>query len=202
MALQDHIKKLKEFRFVTSTKAFFTMSWERRFREKFRDPLVSTLEEITADIPTVPTKLSELDNDTGFITTSDIPPIPENTSDLNNDSGFITINDIPAIPENTSDLNNDSGFITINDVPATPTNLSDFTNDVGFITGEDVPQNVSELNNDAGYITEDDLPDDLDINSLTEKTNPDNTDVFLIQQVDGTFMKISFETLSSFLNPE
>lgn len=180
MALQDHIKKLKEFRFVTSTKAFFTMSWERRFREKFRDPLVSTLEEITADIPTVPTKLSQLDNDTGFITTSDIPPIPENTSDLNNDSGFITINDVPA----------------------TPTNLSDFTNDVGFITNEDVPQNVSELNNDAGYITEDDLPDDLDINSLTEKTNPDNTDVFLIQQVDGTFMKISFETLSSLLNPE
>ena len=44
---------------------------------------------------TIPTKLSELQNDTGFITSSDIPSIPSKTSDLQNDSGYITTNDIP-----------------------------------------------------------------------------------------------------------
>jgi len=46
------------------------------------------------------------------------PSIPTKTSDLTNDSGFITASDIPAIPTKTSDLTNDSGFITASDIPA------------------------------------------------------------------------------------
>ena len=61
-----------------------------------------------ADIDDIPTKLSELDNDVGYITTGDIPT---KTSDLVNDSGFITSADVPT---KTSELNNDSGFITKN----------------------------------------------------------------------------------------
>jgi len=38
-------------------------------------------------------------------------PIPTKTSDLTNDSGFITSGDIPAIPTKTSDLTNDSNFV-------------------------------------------------------------------------------------------
>lgn len=38
--------------------------------------------------------------------------IPQKTSELENDSGFITSADIPAIPTKTSELQNDSGFIT------------------------------------------------------------------------------------------
>lgn len=63
-------------------------------------------------IPTVPTKTSELTNDSGFITANDIPAaqeVPTKTSDLTNDSGFITSADLPT---KTSDLTNDSGFIT------------------------------------------------------------------------------------------
>lgn len=45
---------------------------------------------------------------------SNKPTIPSKTSDLTNDSGFIT----PAsVPTKTSDLTNDSGFITSADVP-------------------------------------------------------------------------------------
>ena len=40
------------------------------------------------DVPTVPTKTSQLENDSGFITASDIPTIPTKTSELTNDSGF------------------------------------------------------------------------------------------------------------------
>lgn len=64
-----------------------------------------------------------------------IPTVPTKTSELTNDSGFITANDIPAaqeVPTKTSDLTNDSGFITSADVP---TKTSELTNDSGFITG-------------------------------------------------------------------
>jgi len=63
----------------------------------------------------VPTKTSELTNDSGFVTAS---AIPTETSDLVNDSGFITAADIPAIPSKTSDLTNDSGYITASSVPS------------------------------------------------------------------------------------
>lgn len=61
--------------------------------------------------------------------------VPTKTSDITNDSGFITANDIPAaqeVPTKTSELTNDSGFITSADVP---TKTSELTNDSGFITG-------------------------------------------------------------------
>lgn len=45
-------------------------------------------------------------------------PIPTKTSQLQNDSGYITENDIPTIPSKTSQLENDSGYITIEDVPS------------------------------------------------------------------------------------
>ena len=59
-----------------------------------------------ADLSAVPTKTSELSNDSGFITSADVPT---NTSQLSNDSGFITSADVPT---KTSQLSNDSGFIT------------------------------------------------------------------------------------------
>ena len=44
-----------------------------------------------------------------------LPVIPTNTSDLNNDSGYITSNDLPAlttVPTNISELENDSNYLT------------------------------------------------------------------------------------------
>lgn len=55
---------------------------------------------------TIPTKVSELTNDAGYITNANIPT---KTSDLTNDSGFITSS---SLPTKTSDLTNDSGYIT------------------------------------------------------------------------------------------
>lgn len=48
------------------------------------------------DKPTIPTKTSEITNDSGFITSASLPT---KTSDLTNDSGFITANDIPEVTE-------------------------------------------------------------------------------------------------------
>lgn len=47
---------------------------------------------INSYVSTVPTKTSELENDSGFITASDIPTIPTKTSQLENDSNFAKTN--------------------------------------------------------------------------------------------------------------
>lgn len=49
-------------------------------------------EVINAYVPDVPTKTSELTNDSGFLTSSDIPTIPTKTSQLENDSNFAKTN--------------------------------------------------------------------------------------------------------------
>lgn len=102
------------------------------------------------DKPTIPTKTSELTNDSGFITNANIP---SKTSDLTNDSGFITSNDIPT---NVSAFTNDAGYLTSANIP---TKTSDLTNDSGFITSADVPTKTSDLTNDSGFITNSVLSD-------------------------------------------
>lgn len=69
-------------------------------------------------------------------------PIPTRTSDLINDSGFITESDIPEIPTKTSDLTNDSGFITSSDLP---TKVSDLENDVPYADKNDVDSHFEEV---------------------------------------------------------
>ena len=61
-------------------------------------------------------KLSELENDTGYITEE---AIPKDLSEFNNDSDFITLEEVPPIPTKTSELTNDSDFITSEDIPDT-----------------------------------------------------------------------------------
>ena len=69
---------------------------------------IQAVEDIVASIPT---KLSEFDNDTEFITAASLPT---KLSDLTNDEEFITSADIPT---NVSDFYNDSGYITLADLP-------------------------------------------------------------------------------------
>ena len=136
--------------------------------------------------PTIPSKTSDLQNDSGFITSSDIPAIPTKTSELQNDSGFITS---ASVPTKTSELQNDSGFITSSDIPAQvqanwnesnsssaayirnkpsiPSKTSDLQNDSGFITSSDIPlipTKTSDLQNDSGFITSSDIPAQVQAN--------------------------------------
>ena len=112
---------------------------------------VNASEAKTIDIP-VPSKTSELDNDSGFITSA---AIPSKVSELDNDAGYITSS---AIPSNVSQLNNDAGYITLSQVPPIPSEVSELDNDVGYVTAEAIPSKVSELDNDAGYITMSAIP--------------------------------------------
>lgn len=71
---------------------------------------------------TVPTQTSDLNNDSGFLTSSDVSAVAMS-------GDYDDLIDKPSIPSKTSDLTNDSGFITSS---ALPTKLSDLTNDEGF----------------------------------------------------------------------
>lgn len=61
---------------------------------------------------TVPTKTSDLTNDSNFITLADVPAAP--VTSVNGQTGAVNL----SIPDSTSDLTNDSGFITDDDVPS------------------------------------------------------------------------------------
>lgn len=115
----------------------------------------------------VPSKVSSLNNDAGYITSSSLTPylkkteLPTNVSAFTNDSGYLVNNDLAPyalasnLPTKVSQLENDSDFATVSQVP---TKTSDISNDSGFITIESVPTKTSELTNDSGYLTEESDP--------------------------------------------
>ena len=124
---------------------------------------------------TVPTKTSDLTNDSGFITLSDVPA--QVNSDWNASSGAAEILNKPGIPSATSDLTNDSGFITLSDVPAqvnadwnaasgvtqilNKPNLATVATTGAYsdLTGTpSIPTATSDLQNDSGFITLSDVP--------------------------------------------
>lgn len=74
--------------------------------------------------PTIPTKTSQLTNDSDFAVAS---AIPSKVSQLTNDSGYLTT-------QIRADWNATEGFGVINNKPTIPTKVSDLTNDSGFLT--------------------------------------------------------------------
>lgn len=147
---------------------------------------------ITAkDLPNVPDVVSAFTNDAGYITSADLPT---KTSDLTNDSGFITAS---SIPTKTSDLTNDSGYITAQNIPSIPSKTSDLTNDSGFITSASLPTKTSDLTNNSGFITASDIPP---IPSKTSDLTNDSgyiTSASLPTQVSDLINDSEFITASS-----
>lgn len=100
-----------------------------------------------ADIDDIPTKLSQLQNDAGYLTThqdisgkADVSDIPTKVSDLTNDAGFISsyTETDPTVPSWAKSVTKPT--YTAQEVGALPSNTviptktSDLTNDSGFIT--------------------------------------------------------------------
>lgn len=92
----------------------------------------------------IPTKVSQLENDAGYITAS---AIPSQVSEFENDAGYITAS---AIPSDVSYFNNDVGYVTAS---AIPSQVSELDNDSGYITASAIPSNVGAFTNDVGYVT-------------------------------------------------
>ena len=99
--------------------------------------------------PTIPSDTGDLTNNAGFVTFTKV-------SQLNNDSGYITagstfsgnyndLSNTPTIPTNNNQLTNGAGYITagstfsgnyndLSNTPTIPSDTGDLTNNVGFIT--------------------------------------------------------------------
>jgi hypothetical protein len=110
--------------------------------------------------PTIPTKTSQLTNDSNFAATS---AIPTKVSQLTNDSGYLTT-------QIRADWNATEGYGVINNKPTIPTKTSQLTNDSGFLTTQQqsdwnatsgvtaiknkptIPTKTSQLTNDSGYV--------------------------------------------------
>ena len=113
-----------------------------------------------SNTPTIPTKVSDLTNDSGYITGvawGDITSKPS-FSDIAISGSYNDLVDTPTIPSKTSELTNDSGYITsvswedvtskpelsqvaisgsysdLSDTPSIPTKTSQLINDSGFLT--------------------------------------------------------------------
>lgn len=151
--------------------------------------------------PTIPSKTSQLTNDSNFATTG---AIPTKVSQLTNDSGYLTtqvradwnategygvINNKPTIPTKVSDLTNDSGFLTtqqqvdwnatsgvtaIKNKPTIPTKTSQLQNDSGFSTSGGIAP-TGNRGSLAGYETPAVMRDDGDMNVAVSPDTPDYT---------------------------
>ena len=122
---------------------------------------------------TVPTRTSELTNNSGFVTGDSIPT---KTSQLTNDSGYITNSDVPT---KTSQLTNDSDFVSDANYVHTDNNFTTQEKDKlnGIASGAEVnvqsnwdetdtssdsfiqhkptiPTATSQLNNDSNFVSD------------------------------------------------
>ena len=95
---------------------------------------------------TVPTKTSDLTNDSGFLTSAPV-------TSVNGQTGAVTV----TVPTKTSDLTNDSGYITsapVQSVNGQTGAVSLDATDVGALPGTTViPSKTSQLTNDSGFLT-------------------------------------------------
>ena len=117
--------------------------------------------------PTIPTKTSDLTNDSGFITSAPV-------SSVNGKTGAVVINasDVKALPDTTtyvSSVDGSSGAVTTNAVKTTAQSLSDaqktqartnigagtssFSGNYGDLSNKPtIPSKTSDLTNDSGFI--------------------------------------------------
>ena len=133
----------------------------------------------------IPTNISDLTNDSGFITNSDLPTIPTKVSDLENDSNFIT-----SIPEEyiTETELETKGYLTEHqsltdyakktDIP----DVSDFLTEVpaGYVTDTKLSTELDKkVNKEAGKgLSTNDLT-----NELVTKINSSATEAFVTNAI-------------------
>ena len=99
----------------------------------------------------IPTKLSELANDTGFVNEEQLR---HDGYVINSDlEDYLKKSELPPIPTKTSELTNDSEFTTISGV----TNagfIKSSTVDELYAKKTDLPTRTSQLTNDSGFLTQ------------------------------------------------
>lgn len=122
-------------------------------------PVFSGDYEDLTNKPTIPTKTSDLTNDSGFLTSH------QSLKTINNESIVGTGNLTISVPTKTSDLTNDSGFLTQHQSLKTINNesivgtgnltIEGFSGDYNDLTNKPtIPSKTSDLTNDSGFLTQ------------------------------------------------
>lgn len=172
----------------------------------------STTDKI-ADIA-VPTKTSELQNDSGFITSSALPTVNDATLTIQKNGSTVqtfTANSSTnktaniEVPTKTSELQNDSGFITSSALPTVNngtltiqkngTTVQTFTaNSSSNKTANiEVPTKTSDLQNDSGFITNASVGN----GTITIQKNGSTVDTFTANQSSNKTVNIMVPTKTS-----
>ena len=86
---------------------------------------------------------------TNLATTDDIPAVPTKTSQLTNDSGYIT--NIPDEYITETELTA-KGYATTSQLPTVPTNVSEFTNDANYASETYVTNKIAEASLGGGEV--------------------------------------------------
>ena len=143
---------------------------------------VNTLLTAKADVSAIPTKTSDLTNDSHFAVDANYVHTDNNytTAEKNKLAGIAAGAEV-NVQSNWAQTNSSADDF-IKNKPSIPAKTSDLTNDSGFITTSAIPTKVSAFTNDAGYLNE--IPDDsvglnqLDstiVNALNNINNKANT---------------------------
>lgn len=130
---------------------------------------------------TVPTNVSDLTNDAGYLTTETDPTVPSWAKQSTKPSYTATevgaLPDDTFIPTNVSDLVNDEGYISSETDPTVPlwakapTKPAYTASEVGALPASTViPSATSDLTNDSGFITANDIPEEIEIIDLLPTT--------------------------------
>ena len=128
------------------------------------------------DTPTIPTKVSELQNDnkylvavpSEYVTEQELAAELAQKSDTGHIHSYGQITGVPTIPTKISELKNDKNYVTQNELNPQLQQKSDIDHihryeeltDVPFI-----PSKVSELENDSNYATEEEIEAQLELKS-------------------------------------
>ena len=118
---------------------------------------IVTKEKLEAVETAIPTKTSQLDNDSGFITSAPVTSVNAKTGAVTlsaSDVGAqptITVNGIIK-GDGAGNLSaQDTVAAELVDLPTVPTKVSELTNDSGYITAAQAP--VQSVNNKTGAVT-------------------------------------------------
>ena len=123
----------------------------------------------------LPTKTSQLTNDSNFAYKSELPVVPTKVSAFENDKGYLTQHQDVSHLATKSEL---SSKADKSELPVIPTKVSAFENDMGYLTQHqdisnlatkaelnskanksDIPTKTSQLTNDSGFVTKEEIGD-------------------------------------------
>lgn len=110
--------------------------------------------------PTIPTKTSELTNDSSFVSSSNLAAVATSGS-------YSDLSNKPTIPTKTSELTNDSNFVSSSSLAtvATSGSYSDLSNK------PTIPTKTSDLTNDSNFVSSSSLATVATSGSYTDLSN-------------------------------